>query len=329
MQKVEGSSPFIRLSEKPRSGGASCVPGTWDTARVRDASLPSSALPPLQRSVAAALATILEIDVAAVPLPAADHPRPWTVWRQWLAGCGLGLVVVPEPASFNWPGPWLALLHADDAGGHVAAVAFGSPPGLAWQPGFTALTFADVETGFVIAPFDPRPARAADTTMAGRTVGRVEFLAIAQAAEHPMIVVPEARARAGRGLEGDRYFDARGTFSDPHGNGNDLTLIEAELLDALSLPDGVLAPQDARRNVVTRGIDLDALVGQCFTIGDVRCVGRRLCEPCAHLQRLTVPGTLRALVHRGGLRADVLSDGVIRVGDPVTLAAAALDAVDA
>ena len=118
------------------------------------------------------------------------------------------------------------------------------------------------------------------------------------------------RARPG----GDRYFDARGTFSDPHANGHDLTLIEAEVLDALALPTD-LAPEQARRNVVTRGIDLNALVGRHFTVGAVRCIGRRLCEPCAHLQGLTVPGTLRALVHQGGLRADVLTDGVICVGD--------------
>ena len=77
------------------------------------------------------------------------------------------------------------------------------------------------------------------------------------------------------------------------------------------------SPEDARRNVVTRGIDLNALVGRRFRVGDVECVGRRLCEPCAHLQRLS-PGTLRPLVHRGGLRADLLGDGVIRVGDPVS-----------
>ena len=136
-----------------------------------------------------------------------------------------------------------------------------------------------------------------------------------------MTIVEQATAHAGRGLEGDRYFDARGTFSDPHATGNDLTLIEAEVLEQLTLPQAGLAPQDARRNVVTRGIDLNALVGRRFAIGAVTCVGRRLCEPCAHLQRLTVPGTLRALVHKGGLRADLLTGGVIRAGDTVTRAA--------
>jgi MOSC domain-containing protein YiiM len=83
------------------------------------------------------------------------------------------------------------------------------------------------------------------------------------------------------------------------------------------LEDLGFAPQDARRNVVTRGIDLNALVGRRFTVGDVECIGRRLCEPCAHLERLS-PGTLRPLVHRGGLRADLLGDGTIHVGDPVS-----------
>jgi MOSC domain-containing protein YiiM len=124
-------------------------------------------------------------------------------------------------------------------------------------------------------------------------------------------------ARAGRGLEGDRYCDGRGTFSNRYAVGIDLTLIEAEVLDRLALPSGSLAPEEARRNVVTRGIDLNGLVGRRFAIGAVECLGQRLCEPCAHLQRLTEPDTLRALVHRGGLRADVLTDGVVRVGDEI------------
>jgi MOSC domain-containing protein YiiM len=124
--------------------------------------------------------------------------------------------------------------------------------------------------------------------------------------------VNEIRAVAGRGLEGDRYFDHEGTFSNPYSVGHDLTLIEAEVVEDLGL-----APEVPRRNVVTRGIDLNALVGRRFRVGEVECVGQRRCEPCAHLQRLTDPGLLRPLVHRGGLRADVLSDGVIRVGDAV------------
>ena len=133
-----------------------------------------------------------------------------------------------------------------------------------------------------------------------------------------MVAVEEAVARAGRGLEGDRYGAGEGTFSNPLARGVDLTLVEAEHLDALELPSGPLDHAAARRNVVTRGVDLNALVGRRFRVGEVVCLGQRLCEPCAHLQRLTEPGTLRGLVHRGGLRADVLTDGTIHVGDAVT-----------
>jgi len=127
----------------------------------------------------------------------------------------------------------------------------------------------------------------------------------------------EVELRAGRGIVGDRYFEGTGTFSASEKHGQQLTLIEAEVLDALH-DDGLdLTPIDARRNVVTRGIDLNALVGREFEIGTAHCIGRRLCEPCSHLQRLTGTALLRAMVHRGGLRADILSSGVVRVGDVV------------
>jgi len=130
--------------------------------------------------------------------------------------------------------------------------------------------------------------------------------------------VDMARAIAGRGLEGDRYADGAGTFSNPSGLGYELTLVEAEQLDALELPPGRrLRYEEARRNLVTRGIDLNALVGRRFAVGEAECIGRRLCEPCAHLQRLTERGVLRGLVHRGGLRADILRGGRIAVGDEI------------
>jgi MOSC domain-containing protein YiiM len=95
----------------------------------------------------------------------------------------------------------------------------------------------------------------------------------------------------------------------------ELTLTEAEVLDELTLTDGHrLGYAEARRNIVTRGIDLNSLVGQRFRVGDVECVGRRLREPCAHLERLTHKGVLRRLIHRGGLRADILTAGSITVG---------------
>ena len=206
----------------------------------------------------------------------------------WLARRGLGLVPVERPREFAWPGPWLALLR-----GGTAAVAYGTPPGgLAWAP--LGGSFEDVEGGYAIAPHDAALWAPQDTADA-RTRRPVEAIAIAPAAEAPMALVEHATARAGRGLEGDRYVDGEGTFSNPHSRGHDLTLIEAEVVDELGV-----APEVPRRNVVTRGIDLNALVGRRFRVGEVECEGQRLCEPCAHLQRLTEPGLLRALVHRGG-----------------------------
>ena len=117
--------------------------------------------------------------------------------------------------------------------------------------------------------------------------------------------VGSVRAIAGKGLEGDRYF-----FADGAGSGEALTLIEAEVLEDV----GLTGPQ-ARRQVVVRGVRVNDLVGKRFRIGEVECVGVELCEPCRHLQSLTRPGIIKDLLHRGGLRADILSGGTISVGD--------------
>ena len=139
------------------------------------------------------------------------------------------------------------------------------------------------------------------------------MLAVARSAGEPAQIVAEVRALAGTGLEGDRHVDGAGTF--PSGvPGSALTLIEAEVCESFDPP---LEPGQHRRNIVTRGIDLNALVGREFTVGEVRCRGMRLCEPCTVVQRYAERPVLRALVHRGGLRADILSDGVVRVGDSV------------
>jgi MOSC domain-containing protein YiiM len=119
---------------------------------------------------------------------------------------------------------------------------------------------------------------------------------------------------AGRGIEGDYHFE-------PHepGTGDDLTLIAAEGIERLAAEHVIwLEPGESRRQVTTRGIDLNALVGRRFRVGSVEAVGVELCEPCIVLARLTKEfGVLRGLVHRGGLRADVTGSGEIRVGDPV------------
>jgi len=128
--------------------------------------------------------------------------------------------------------------------------------------------------------------------------------------------VDRARALAGKGLEGNRYFFANGDAPD----GRALTLIASEAVEALEREDGIaLHAAETRRNVLTRGIDVNALVGKRFRIGDVECRGVELCEPCSHLQSLTQPGVIKGLAHRGGLNADILNDGEIAVGDSITV----------
>jgi MOSC domain-containing protein YiiM len=146
----------------------------------------------------------------------------------------------------------------------------------------------------------------------------VEAIFITAEAQARLEPVEEAIAVAGKGLEGDRYFSAEGSFSDRGGDGRDVTLIEAEALEGLAREDGIeLGPGDSRRNVVTRGVSLNDLVGKRFRVGEAECVGRRLAEPCTHLERLTQPGVLKGLVQRGGLRADIVRGGTIAVGAPV------------
>ncbi|MCC6223336.1 MAG: MOSC domain-containing protein [Thermoleophilia bacterium] len=148
--------------------------------------------------------------------------------------------------------------------------------------------------------------------------GTVETIVLRGAPGSEPVTVARARALAGHGLEGDRYASGAGTFSATAGTGRDLTLIEAEALDALAVAAGIrLAPGDTRRNVVTRGIGLNDLVGRRFRLGSVECLGRRLCDPCSHLEGRTTPGVLAGLAGRGGLRADILADGEIAVGDEI------------
>jgi MOSC domain-containing protein YiiM len=150
--------------------------------------------------------------------------------------------------------------------------------------------------------------------------GTVESIHIAPRAEQMPHPVEAVEVVAGRGIEGDRYFrtDGHGTFHEPDKHGQDLTLIEAEAIEGLAADAGIeLGPGEARRNVVTRGVALNDLVGRRFTVGEVEAVGNRLCDPCNHLEKLTRPGVLKGLVERGGLRADVVRGGRIGVGDAV------------
>lgn len=269
---------------------------------------------PAGRSLAACLASLLELELGAIPAPG-EAPL-LVAARQWLAERGLGLVAVADPEAFAWAGPWIAQL-TDDQGGDRHVIMFGVPSGVIFDPlGLPLDAPSRVHAGYVIAALEPPRPQPAPAPVSR---GRVEAIFVAPDAGAPMRRLDEVRAIAGRGLEGDRYAVGRGTFSIRGGRGNELTLIAGEVLNALALPDGrPLSGAEARRNVVTRGVDLNALVGRRFRVGELELIGRRRCEPCAHLQRLTRPGVLRALVARGGLRADLLSTGTLRTGDAIT-----------
>ncbi len=147
--------------------------------------------------------------------------------------------------------------------------------------------------------------------------GKVESIHIASAATGPVQALDHAILIPGVGLEGDRYALKQGTFYKPE-PAFELTLIEAEAIEALQSEYNVeLAVGDARRNIVTRDVPLNHLVGREFVIGDVRIRGIRLCEPCDHLQRIIGKHVIKGLLHRGGLRAQILTQGTIRVGDSV------------
>ena len=267
-------------------------------------------------SFLACLATILELPESDVPEVGGngDPSEDWNVLA-WLGALGVGLVPVAHPRTFAWPGPWIARVRGVD-GGRRSVVMYGRmPSGVVWDPvGGAAVSPERIEDGFVLAAEDialglPRRDAAsvstgwveqiwvaADTAQAGRTLDTVGLI-------------------PGAGLEGDRYIVGRGTF--PSGRpGSAMTLIEAEVCESFQPP---LTPEEHRRNLVTRGVDLNGWVGRDFVVGSVRCRGIRLCEPCATMQRYAARPILRPLVHRGGLRADILEPGPIQVGDQIAL----------
>jgi MOSC domain-containing protein YiiM len=150
--------------------------------------------------------------------------------------------------------------------------------------------------------------------------GIVESIHVASVAMGPTQPVSEANLIPAVGIEGDRYALKQGTFFRPEPD-FELTLIEAEAIEALQREYNVeLTAGEARRNIVTRNVPLNHLVGREFFIGDVRIRGIRLCEPCDHLQRVTGKQLIKGLRHRGGLRAQILTQGTIHVGDGVILA---------
>jgi MOSC domain-containing protein YiiM len=153
-----------------------------------------------------------------------------------------------------------------------------------------------------------------------RMTGEVVAIHIASDAGAPMQKMAAVEAFVGEGLAGDRYRDGCGFYSatptDP--GARELTLIEAESLAAVLSETGItLEPAEHRRNITTRGMALDPLIGQRFRIGDVLCEGVRNCPPCNHLEEVTGKKVMNPLVHRGGIRARIVQGGRIRVGDRI------------
>jgi MOSC domain-containing protein YiiM len=144
--------------------------------------------------------------------------------------------------------------------------------------------------------------------------GTIEAIYTAVAEGAPMESRELVEVVAGVGIEGDRYALGKGRFSDPKYADQQLTLVESEVIDRVGL-----RIDETRRNLVTRGVVLEDLIGRQFRIGNALIRGIRPCDPCSYLESLTRPGIVRDMAHKGGLRAEVVSSGAVRVGDPIVL----------
>ena len=156
--------------------------------------------------------------------------------------------------------------------------------------------------------------------------GTLTDLFVAPEAGAPMRRATEATALPGRGLDGDRYAAAAGSFSRWPSPGRAVTVISAEALAEAEAEFGVsLMEGEHRRNLIVTGVPLAEMKGVEFQIGEVGFRGAQICAPCKYLVRVTGQEDIfQALVRRGGLRAEILTDGVIRRGDAVTWDPAAI-----
>jgi MOSC domain-containing protein YiiM len=147
--------------------------------------------------------------------------------------------------------------------------------------------------------------------------GTVERILITASEGQPIDDVESINAHAGRGLEGDRYFEGKGKFKKLEPK-RQATLIESEAITAVARDYGIdIDAADVRRNIVTRGIALNHLVGKTFRVGDAIFKGIKLAEPCDYMQKLAGKPIREPLKHRGGLRAEIVESGSISVGDEI------------
>jgi MOSC domain-containing protein YiiM len=151
-------------------------------------------------------------------------------------------------------------------------------------------------------------------------VGEIISIQISADGAAKLINVEQVNAVAGMGLQGDRYYNRTGTYSAKHDESREATFIESEALEALARDYKIeLAGPESRRNLTTRGVALNHLVGREFKVGEVVFRGIRLCEPCTHLEETSGKQVRKGLVHRGGLRAQILKSGLLHVGDQFEL----------
>ena len=136
----------------------------------------------------------------------------------------------------------------------------------------------------------------------------------------PMKKVEQLSAIPGRGIEGDRYFLGTGTYSKSPQPGRQVTLIKSEILESLKDKFGItVKPEESRRNVLTRGIEINDLIGAEFFVGTVRLRAHRITQPCLYLEKLLdQPGLYKELWDNGGISCEILSDGVIKEGDIIS-----------
>ncbi|OAP35901.1 MOSC domain-containing protein [Sinorhizobium americanum] len=154
--------------------------------------------------------------------------------------------------------------------------------------------------------------------------GSLLHIHIAPAASYEMEELKEAHLIAGRGIAGDRYYLGTGTYS-PKPDVRDVTLIEMEVLEALAQGEpkvpafkATLAPEDHRRNLTTRGVPLNHLVGKRFRVGETVLRAARMNFPCRYIEELLgIPGLYQGLLNRSGLNCAIEVGGVIRPGDPI------------
>lgn len=148
--------------------------------------------------------------------------------------------------------------------------------------------------------------------------GIVEAIHVSRSAGEPMESRTSVGAIAGRGLDGDRYALGTGHWSPIRRAGDEMTIIEAEAIEAIVREHGfTLGPGATRRNVTSRGVRLEELIGRRFTIGDALFAGIRRCQPCSYLEGLLDQQVLYPLVNRGGIRVEVVRGGSFSVGDRI------------